>query len=227
MGFKWSNARRVRRAHATGLSTFFLGLALLSAALSGCAGAEPTEPTGIPTQQTDPTATPSPTATALPIPDDIQAAFREVADASCAKASAEGVTEIAADGSGRLILVPKEDAYQDFSAVSVGASGVGDLIWSTEVFYACNASIGFSYSDESNSEYGLIEFDEADGSYTVTVGEGKDAFAADYTVLDGLIRTGSSTSDGKTTTLSVNYGMPAEADIKILRAAADAFLADK
>ena len=127
---------------------------LLLAALSGCAGTSTTEPAVIPTQQTEPTATTSPTATALPIPDDVAGSFREIADASCATASTEGVTEIATDGSGRLILVPKEDAYQDFSAVSVGESGVGELIWSTEVFSACNASIGFSYSDESNSEYG-------------------------------------------------------------------------
>ena len=193
--------------------------------VTGCASSP--SPTSPPTSPTQPTATPSPTATALPIPNDIAGSFREVADASCAKASAEGVTEIAADGSGRLILVPKEDAYQDFSAVSVGASGVGDLIWSTEEFYACNASIGFSYSDESNSEYGLIEFDPSDGSYTVTVGEGTDAFIAEYTVSDGLIRSGASTSDGKTTILSVNYGMPAEADIEILRAAVDTFLAEE
>jgi hypothetical protein len=207
--------------------TRFGASVLVFAALSGCAGTVPTEPTGNPTQQPDPSATPSPTATAFPIPDDIEASFRDIADASCATASAEGVTEIATDGSGRLILVPKEDAYQDFSAVSVGESGVGDLIWSTEVFYACNASIGFSYSDESNSDYGLIEFDASDGSYTVTVGEGKDAFVAEYTVSDGLIRTGSSTNGGETKVLSVEYGMPSGADIEILRAAVDAFLAEE
>lgn len=207
--------------------TRFGASVLLLAALSGCAGTVPTEPTGIPTQQPDPSVTTSPTVTAIPIPDDIAGSFREIADASCATASAEGVTEIATGGSGRLILVPKEDAYQDFSAVSVGASGVGELIWSTEEFYACNASIGFSYSDESNSDYGLIEFDESDGSYTVTVGEGKDSFVAEYTVRDGLIRSGSSTNDGETTVLTVEYGMPSEADIAILRAAVDAFLAEE
>ncbi len=197
--------------------------------VTGCAGTVPAEPSGTPTQQTDPTATTSPTATAaaVPIPDDVEAAFREIADASCAKASAEGVTEIAADESGRLILVPKEDAYQDFSAVSVGMSGVGELVWSTEEFYACNASIGFSYSDESNSEYGLIEFDPSEGSYTVTVGEGKDAFIAEYSVSEGLIRSGASTSGGTTVLLTVNYGMPSETDIEILRATVDAFLAEE
>lgn len=200
---------------------------LLLATLSGCAGTAPTEPSGIPTQQTEPAETPSPTPTAFPIPTDIAGSFREIADASCATASNEGVTEIATDGSGRLILVPKEDAYEDFSAVSVGASGVGELIWSTEEFYACNASIGFSFSDESNSDYGLIEFDETDGSYTVTVGKGKDSFVAEYTVSDGLIRTGSSTNDGETTVLTVEYGMPSEADIAILRAAVDTFLAEE
>lgn len=207
--------------------TRFGASVLLLAALSGCAGTTPTETSGIPTQQPEPSATPSPTATAFPIPNNITESFREVADASCATASTEGVTEIATDGSGRLVLVPKEDAYQDFSAVSVGASGVGELIWSTEEFYACNASIGFSYSDESNSDYGLIEFDETDGSYTVTVGEGKDAFIAEYTVSDGLIRTGSSTNGGETTVLTVEYGMPSEADIAILRAAVDTFLAEE
>lgn len=202
-----------------------LGVSTLLA--TGCASApSPTAPPTSPTQQPDPLATPSPTETALPIPDDIEASFRDIADASCATASAGGVTEIATDGSGRLVLVPKEDAYQDFSAVSVGESGVGELVWSTEVFYACNASIGFSYSDESNSDYGLIEFDASDGSYTVTVGEGKDAFVADYTVSDGLIRTGSSTNGDETTVLTIEYGMPSAADIQILRDAVDEFLAE-
>jgi hypothetical protein len=202
-------------------------VAALLVALSGCAGAAPTEPSAPTPQQPEPTGTTSPTTTAIPVPEDVVASFREVADASCAKASAEGVTETAEDGSGRLILVPKEDAYQDFSAVSVGESGVADLIWSTEVFYACNASIGFSYSDESNSEYGVIEFDSSDGSYTVTIGDGEDAFVAKYGVSDGLIRTGSSTSGGETTTLAIDYGMPSESDIAILRDAVDAFLADE
>lgn len=205
--------------------TRFGASVLLLAALSGCASSpSPTTPPTSPTQPTAPS--PTATATALPIPADVAGSFREITDASCATASADGVTEIATDGSGRLILVPKEDAYLDFSAVSVGTSGVGELIWSTEVFYACNASVGFSYSDELNSDYGLIEFDETDGSYTVTVGEGKNAYIADYTVSDGLIRTGSSTSDGETTVLTIEYGMPSEADIAILRAAVDAFLAE-
>jgi hypothetical protein len=200
---------------------------LLLAVLSGCAGTAPTEPSGIPTQPNGPTATTSPTTTTFPIPDDIAASFRDIADASCAKASAEGVTETVKERDYRMILVPREDAYQDFSAVSVGESGVGDLIWSTEEFYACNASIGFSFSDESNSEYGLIEFDASDGSYTVTVGDGDSAFIAEYEVSDGLIRSGSSTSGGETTTLAIDYGMPSEPDIAILRTAVDAFLAEE
>jgi hypothetical protein len=200
---------------------------LLLVALSGCAVAAPTEPSATTPQQPEPTVTTSPTDTAIPVPEDVVASFREIADVSCAKASAEGVTETAEDGSGRLILVPKEDAYQDFSAVSVSESGVADLIWSTEVFYACNASIGFSYSDESNSEYGLIGFDSSDGSYTVTIGDGEDTFIARYGVSDGLIRTGSSTSGGETTTLAIDYGMPSDSDIAILRDAVDAFLADE
>lgn len=199
-----------------------LGVGTLLA--TGCASAP--SPTTPPTSPTQPTATTSPTATAFPIPDDIQASFREIADASCATASAGGVTEISTDGSGRLILVPKKVAYQDFSAVSVGTSGVGELIWSTEVFYACNASIGFSYSDESNSDYGLIEFDETDGSFRVTIGGVGGAFIAEYTVSDGLIRTGSSSNGGETTVLTIEYGMPSAADIQILRDAVDGFLAE-
>ena len=61
----------------------------------------------------------------------------------------------------------------------------------------------------------------------MTVGEGKDAFIAEYTVSDGLIRTGSSTNGGETTVLTVEYGMPSEADIAILRAAVDTFLAEE
>jgi hypothetical protein len=199
---------------------------LVLAALSGCAGAAPTEPPATPTQQPGPTMTTSPTATAFPVPDDVEGTFREIADASCEKASAEGVTEAGIDGGARLILVPKDQAYQDFSAVSIGASGVGQLIWSTEEFFACNASIGFSFADESNGEYGDIEFDSSDGSYSVTVGEGNDAYIAEYAVSDGLIRTGASVSGGERFVFGVEYGMPSEADIQILRDTVDAFLAE-
>lgn len=190
-------------------------------AVAGCATSIVT--TSLPTE---PAATVSPTATADAVPDDVEGSFRTIADASCEKAYADGVTESANDGSGRLILVPKDQGYQDFSAVSIGESGTGELIWSTEVFYACNASIGFSFADESNSDYGVIEFDESDGSYTVTVGEGGDAFVATYTVSDGLIRTGSSMSAGDKAVLDVKYGMPSESDIQILRETVDAFLAE-
>jgi hypothetical protein len=175
---------------------------------------------------TEPAVTASPTAPAVAVPDDVEGSFRRIADASCEKANAEGVTESAVDGSGRLILVPKGQGYEDFSAASISDSGVGELIWSTEVFYACNASIGFSFSDESGSDYGTIEFNETDGSYTVTVGEAGSEFVATYTVQDGLIRTGSSTRDGEALVLDVEYGMPSETDIQILRDTVDAFLAE-
>ena len=199
---------------------------LVLAALSGCAGAAPTEPPATPTQQPGPTTTTNPTATPFPVPDDVEGTFREIADASCEKASVEGVTEVGIDGGARLILVPKDQAYQDFSAVSFGASGVGQLIWSTEEFFACNASIGFSFADESNGKYGDIEFDSSDGSYSVTVGEGNDAYIAEYAVSDGLIRTGASVSGGERFVFGVKYGIPSEADIQILRDTVDAFLAE-
>lgn len=190
-------------------------------AVAGCAGSPVATLTS-----TEQTAAATPEPTTIAVPDDVAGTFRTIADASCEKAYADGVTESATDGSGRLILVPKDQGYQDFSAASISDSGVGELIWSTEVFYACNASIGFSFSDESGSNYGTIEFNETDGSYTVTVGEAGSEFVANYTVIDGLIRTGSSTRDGEAVVLDVEYGMPSEADIQILRDTVDAFLAE-
>ena len=194
----------------------------MAIALGGCANSTEAAPT-----PTEPAVTATPTQTANAIPDDVVRSFRTIADASCEKAYAEGVTEFAADDSGRLILVPKDQGYQDFSAVSISDSGVGELIWSTEVFYACNASIGFSFADDSLSEYGVIEFNQSDGSYTVTVGEGESEFVATYAVSDGLIRSGSSTSDGEAVVLDVEYGMPSDADIQILRDTVDVFLAEE
>jgi len=92
---------------ATGSRWFAaLGAGLL---IAGCATSAPSdspsatpETTGSPAATAPDTATPSPAAA----PADVAAAFREIADASCDRANAEGIVERAADGSQKSILIP-------------------------------------------------------------------------------------------------------------------------
>jgi hypothetical protein len=192
--------------------------------LAGCASSSPT---GMPSVSPEPS--PSPTSTVIAEPVDVKDAFREIAYASCDKASAEGVVESGWDGTQKAIMIPKSMAYKDFNAVYVDENGVAALIWETDSFAACNASNGFALAEEAGQEFDLdLTFNEADGTYQTTLDQGpdQDPFVATYSVANGLIVQQHIDADWGETTIEITYGMPSDDDIAFLRTAVDAFLAE-
>ena len=213
-------SRRVGVAVATAV---FLPTLLFA----GCTSSSPTEATS---ESPQPSASPTSTVVAEPV--DVTEAFREIADASCDKANAEGVVESGWDGdlTQKAILVPDSEAYQDYSAVFVGENGVLALIWETDSFASCYASNAYSLAEEASQEAAFdLTFNEADGTYQTTLDQGPDQeapFVATYTVSNGLIVQQHIDADWGETTIEITYGMPSGDDIAFLRTAVDAFLAE-
>jgi hypothetical protein len=206
-----------------------LGAGLL---LAGCATSAPSDsPSATPETTGSPTATAPDTATASPTaaPADVAAAFRKIADASCDRANAEGIVELAADGSQKSILIPKSMAYQDFNAAFYSEDEGASLIWSTENFGACIDSINFSLADEGGTTYKLdVTFNSADGTFTTSVDQGRNQkpFLSTYTVENGVLVSRHIDADWGQMDVDFVYGMPSDEDIAILHDAVDAFLAE-
>lgn len=201
------------RHFALATSTFLA----VSLALTGCA------------------APPSPTQSAAPKASPLSAeqarsAFEAIATASCDKAMAEGVVEQSLGAEGfTLVMVPKDQGYQDFSAAYFEPADTYELIWETDALSACGAAIQFAMAQESGTEVDLaVSFDETDGSFATEQDLGEYGMSnLKYEVANGLLSAieiqGSSSPDKR----SIRYGNLQEADWNILRTAVDRYLADK
>ena len=189
----------------------------VSLALTGCAA------TPSPIQSATPTASPLSAEQA-------RSAFEAIATASCDKAMAEGVVEQSLDADGfTLVMVPKDQGYQDFSAAYFEPADTYELIWETDALSACGAAIQFAMAQESGTEVDLaVSFDETDGSFATEQDLGEYGMSnLKYEVTNGLLSAieiqGSSSPDKR----SIRYGDLQEADWNILRTAVDRYLADK
>jgi len=197
--------------------------------LAGCAAVDQE---AIPTATPQPTSSPSspttPATPAITAPEDVTAAFREIAHASCDKAAAEGVVESSWDGTQKAILVPKSMAYQDYSAVFVDENGAPALIFSAENFASCGASSGFLQAEEAGDTYDIdLSFNLEDGTFESVLDQGEgQSVTFRYTVVDGLFVSQDIDADWGQTTVEITYGIPSEDDIEFLRSAVDAFLAE-
>jgi len=188
-----------------------------SLALTGCASTP------------SPTQSATPTASALTA-EQARRAFEAIATASCDKAMAEGVVEKSLDADGfTLVMVPKDQGYQDFSAAYFEPADTYELIWETDALSACGAAIQFAMAQESGTEVDLaVSFDETDGSFATEQDLGEYGMSnLKYEVANGLLSAieiqGSTSPDKR----SIRYGNLQEADWNILRTAVDRYLADK
>ncbi len=189
----------------------------VSLALTGCAA--PPSPTQSPTPTTSPLSA-----------EQARSAFEAIATASCDKAMAEGVVEQSLGTEGfTLVMVPKDQAYQDFSAAYFEPADTYELIWETDALSACGAAIQFAMAQESGTEVDLaVSFDETDGSFATEQDLGEYGMSnLKYEVANGLLSAieiqGSTSPDKR----SIRYGNLQEADWNILRTAVDRYLADK
>lgn len=194
--------------------------------LAGCAD---TEPAPIPPAMPEPSSSPTTPATpAITAPDDVTAAFREIAQASCDKAAAEGVVESSWGGTQKAILVPKSMAYQDYSAVFVDENGVPALIFSAENFASCGAHSGFLQAEEAGDTYDIdLSFNLDDGTFESVLDQGEgQSVTFRYTVADGVFVSQDIDADWGETTVDITYGTPSDDDFAMLRSAVDELFAE-
>jgi hypothetical protein len=156
-----------------------------------------------------------------------RAEFAKVAKASCDKAMAEGVVEksTAPDGF-TLVMVPKDQGYQDFSAAFLAEPDDYQLIYEVDAFSACSADMQFSLAEEGGGVVDMeIEYDLNDGSFVTTQDLGEFGInKLEYQTQDGLFVGVKTLDDSKADPRTITYGY-SEQDLQILITAVDEFLA--
>ena len=186
----------------------------LAVGLSGCAGKAALDPS--------PTALATKLTAAQALTE-----FEALAKASCEKAMSEGVVEksTAVDGF-TLVMVPKAEGYKDFSAAYFQPADKYELIWETDAFSACSASMQFELAAEGGGEVDLAAtFDPAVPAFETTQDLGEYGIShLRYTFAEGVF-TGVKTLDtDDADPRTISYGVTDE-DRKILETAVDRYLA--
>lgn len=190
--------------------------------LSGCAASE---------EKPTPTATPTPSATfEAKTPAQALEDFRAIAAKSCETALAEGVVEESTGAEGfKLVMVPKAEAYKDYSAAYFAPPKTYELIWETDALSACGADIQFAMAEEGGGTVDLeVSFSTEDGTYTTTQDLGEQGiWTLNYEVTDGLFSTVTTLRNGDEDPRTIRYGNLNDADWAILKTAVDAFMAEQ
>ncbi len=193
-----------------------------TALLAGCS-APSVEPT--------PTPTPSPSETfEAKTPAQALEDFRAVAAKSCETALAQGVVEESTGAEGfKLVMVPKAEAYKDYSAAYFAPPKTYELIWETDALSACGADIQFAMAEEGGGTVDLeVSYSTEDGTYTTTQDLGEQGiWTLNYEVAEGLFSTVTTLRDGEEDPRTIRYGNLTDADWAILKTAVDAFLAEQ
>ena len=178
-----------------------------------------------------PVASPAPTETVQALtPAEAKAEFEAIADASCDKAMTEGVVEQSTSLDGfTLVMVPKDDAYLDFSAAYFELADNYELIWETDAFSACGASMSFSLAAEAGVESDLnVTFEPADSTFETTQDLGEFGISRlKYQVTDGLLSQIEILDSTVVDIRTIRYGNLTLDDWTILRTAVDRYLDEK
>lgn len=201
-------------------SSLAIGLSL-AVLMAACSIPTPSLPSVSPTY-------PNPKAKLTPA--EVTDQFVKIADASCRKALEVGVVEQSVDPEGfTLVMVPKAQAYKDFSAAYFQPEEIYELIWETDAFSACGASMSFALAIEGGAESDIkVSYNTAEGKFETTQDLGEYGVTRlSYTIaknlFSGIQSLGNNTADART----IRYGHLTDADWNILRTAVDAFLADQ
>jgi hypothetical protein len=178
-----------------------------------------------------PTATPAASETVKALtPAEAKTQFEAIANASCDKAMAEGVVEQSTSLDGfTLVMVPKDDAYLDFSAAYFEPDDNYELIWETDAFSACGASINFSLAAEAGVESDLkVSFNQADSTFETFQDLGEYGTSRlKYKVTDGFLSEIEILDSTVVDIRTIRYGNLSLDQWSILRTAVDRYLADK
>lgn len=194
------------------LKTSVVVIALLT---SGCVGsADPGEQRS----QDD-----SQTVTATPLPDQVTASFRGIAQTSCDRANAIGVVEeTTGPRNFRQVLLPPDLAYKDYRGAFYSAPDTYELVLETSGFAACGAADAFTRFDEGYDTEPKVTFDPVTGVYTTKQDLGDMGIQEfKYKVADGVIATAMRSADEGEYDTVLTYGTITDEDRVIVQTAVD------
>ena len=148
-----------------------------------------------------------------------------IASASCEKAMAEGVVERSSDPTGyTLVMVPKDQAIDGYSAAYFLPPDTYELIWETDVFYSCELANSFWLASEAGAELEAeVSFDPDTGTYLVTQDFGEWGLSAtSFEVVDGLLVSAVNLNSDAEKYL-IEYGDLEDVSLEIIRNAVQLF----
>jgi len=178
---------------------------------------------------TQPTTAASPTAIPTLTAAEAEGQFKIIARASCEEALEKGTLEKSVDPGGfTLVMVPKADAYKDFSAAYFQPDDTYELIWETDAFSACGASMTYDLAEEAGQDSDLeVIFNEELQQFETFQDLGEFGVSRlGYEILDGKISSVQDLETEDSAKRTVTYGNLTEAEINILTTAVERFLAD-
>ena len=163
-------------------------------------------------------------------PAEAKATFEQIATESCEKAMAEGVVEQSTSSDGfTLVMVPKDEAYLDFSAAYFEADDIYELIWEVDAFSSCGAAISFALAEESGGESDLqVTFNPTDSTFETFQDLGEyGTNRLKYEINAGLLSKIEVLDSTVVDIRTISYGNLQETDWNILRTAVDRYLEEK
>ncbi len=184
---------------------------------AGCSATS--QPTTAPSQPTIPEMTVQ----------EAETQFKAIARASCEAALEQGTLEKSVEPDGfTLVMVPKADAYKDFSAAYFQPDDTYELIWETDAFSACGVSMTYDLAEEAGRESDLeVIFNPELQQFETFQDFGEFGESRlGYQTVEGKISSVQNLDSEDSDKRTVSYGNLTEAEINILTTAVDRFLGD-
>ena len=151
-------------------------------------------------------------------------AYRIIAEESCRSAEEEGVVETS-DGF-TVVSVPKEEAYEGFSAAYLEYPDTYQIIWELTEVFACSHAISFNMAQEAGYEADIeVQAAQEDNTFLVSEDFGEFGMFISFVKTDGLRIVGADSIDsGDPWSISIEYGSPSAEDRNILLSAVERYL---
>lgn len=146
--------------------------------------------------------------------------FEAIAKASCDKAMTVGVREHTADNNFQSVMVPKEAAIDGYSAAWHEPPDRYELIYETDFFMSCAASITFALFEEAGI-YPTIEVAKTDDGYTTVDTQNPRFTELNYKISDGLISAVSIQDQENPTEILIEYAPDRGFCLELIRLAID------
>ena len=143
---------------------------------------------------------------------------------------AEGVVEQSTSLDGfTLVMVPKDEAYLDFSAAYFEPDDIYELIWEVDALSSCGAAISFALAEEGGVESDLqVSFNPSDSTFETLQDLGEyGTNRLRYNITEGLLSQIEVLDSTAVDIRTISYGNLQETDWNILRTAVDRYLEDK